>query len=173
MNRLLVMLLCAAAAFCAVGAAAATQGSERRAGIASLLVERINAFRAERGLAPVRPAPSLRLAALSHTRDQTRRGVFAHRSPDGTPFADRIARFYGKRGFTRWSVGENLLFGPVSIGPDEALEAWLASPPHRRLLLEPRWRDVGIVALVADAAPGDFGGRNVVVITSDFGARVR
>jgi len=173
-NRLLVTtLLCATAAFMAAGAQGAPEKAEQNAGIANLLVERINAFRAERGLAPVRPAPSLRLAALSHTQDQSQRGVFSHDSPDGTPFSDRIARFYGQRGFSHWSVGENLLYGPVSINPDEALRAWLDSPGHRKILLEPRWRDIGIVALVVNRAPGEFGGRDVIVVTSDFGARSR
>jgi len=173
-SRLLVTtLFCAAAAFVSVGATAAPEKAEQHAGIANLLVERINEFRAERGLAPVRPAPSLRLAALSHTRDQSARGVFSHDSPDGTPFSDRIARFYGQHGFSSWSVGENLLYGPVSIDPDSALRAWLESPGHRKILLEPRWRDIGIVALVVNQAPGEFGGRDVVVVTSDFGARSR
>jgi len=170
---LVTTLVCAAAAFLAVGAQGAPAEAEHHAGIANLLVERINVFRAERGLAPVRPAPSLRLAALDHTRNQTARGVFSHDSPDGTPFGDRIARFYGQHGFSHWSVGENLLYGPVSIDPDAALRAWIASPPHRKILLDPSWRDIGIVALLASQAPGEFGGRDVVVITSDFGFRSR
>jgi len=170
---LVTTLVCAAAAFLAVGAQGAPAEAEHHAGIANLLVERINVFRAERGLAPVRPAPSLRLAALDHTRNQTARGVFSHDSPDGTPFGDRIARFYGQHGFSHWSVGENLLYGPVSIDPDAALRAWIASPPHRKILLDPSWRDIGIVALLASHAPGEFGGRDVVVITSDFGFRSR
>jgi uncharacterized protein YkwD len=172
-NRLLVTLLCAAAAVGAAGTAAAPQGSAHHAGIAGQLVERINAYRAERGLAPVRATPSLRLAALSHTRNQAERGAFTHDSADGSSFADRIARFYGQRGFSRWSVGETLLYGPVSLGPDEALQAWLGSPAHRRIILDPSWRDIGVVALLATQAPGEFGGRDVVVITSDFGTRSR
>jgi uncharacterized protein YkwD len=157
----------------AVGSAAAPGRSAHNAGIAGQLVQRINAFRAERGLGPVRAVPSLRLAALSHTRNQAESGAFTHDSADGSSFADRIARFYGQRGFSRWSVGETLLYGPVSLGPDEVLHAWLDSPAHRRIILDSGWRDIGVVALVATQAPGAFGGRDVVVITSDFGTRSR
>ena len=172
-RRRLVSLLCVAAALGAAGATAAPERTEHHAGIAQHLVDSINAVRAERGLAPVRPAPSLRLAALSHTRAQVERGKFTHDSPDGSSFADRIKRFYGQRGFSRWGVGENLLYGPVAMSPDEALRLWLESPAHRKILLEPSWRDIGIVALAVNQAPGEFGGHDVVVITSDFGMRRR
>jgi uncharacterized protein YkwD len=172
-RRRLVSLLCVATALGAAGATAAPQRSEHHAGIAQLLVEDINAVRAEHGLAPVHPAPSLRLAALAHTRAQAELGAFTHDSADGSSFADRIARFYGQRGFSRWSVGETLLFGSVEISPEGALRAWLESPAHRKILLQPSWRDIGIVALVVKQAPGEFGGRDVVVVTSDFGMRSR
>ena len=173
MKRRAAILLAVVAAVCAAGAAAAPQRAEHHAGIALHLVEGINAIRAQHGLAPVRPAPSLRLAALAHTRLQVKRGAFTHDSPDGSSFSDRIARFYGQRGFSRWGVGENLLYGPVAMSPDEALQVWLESPAHRKILLEPSWRDIGIVALAVNQAPGEFGGHDVVVITSDFGIRSR
>jgi uncharacterized protein YkwD len=172
-HRRLVSLLCIAAALCAAGATAAPERAEHHAGIARHLVESINAVRAEHGLAAVQPAPSLRLAALAHTRVQVERGDFTHDSPDGSSFSARIKRFYGQRGFSRWGVGENLLYGPVSMSPDDALSVWLESPAHRKILLEPSWRDIGIVALAVQQAPGEFGGNDVVVITSDFGIRSR
>ncbi len=173
MKRRAVILLLVAGAFSAAGAGATPERSENHAGIALHLVEGINAIRAQHGLAPVRPAPSLRLAALAHTRLQVKRGAFTHDSPDGSSFSDRIARFYGQRGFSRWGVGENLLYGPVAMSPDEALRVWLESPAHKKILLEPSWRDIGIVALAVNQAPGEFGGHDVVVITSDFGIRSR
>jgi hypothetical protein len=48
---------------------------------------------------------------------------------------------------------------------------WMNSPPHRRVLLTPTWRDVGISALHVTAAPGDFGGDDVTLVTADFGIR--
>jgi hypothetical protein len=48
---------------------------------------------------------------------------------------------------------------------------WLASPPHREELLDPRFRELGISALRALAAPGIFGGQAVVLTVADFGVR--
>ena len=43
------------------------------------------------------------------------------------------------------------------------------SPGHRENILAPGWREVGLSALTVAAAPGVFGGRDVVIITTDFG----
>jgi uncharacterized protein YkwD len=47
----------------------------------------------------------------------------------------------------------------------------MASHGHRRNILAPGWREVGLSALTVPAAPGVFGGRDVVIITTDFGFR--
>jgi uncharacterized protein YkwD len=49
--------------------------------------------------------------------------------------------------------------------------AWLASPGHRENLLGPKYREVGISAVRAAGAPGVYGGRRIVLLTVDFGAR--
>ena len=36
--------------------------------------------------------------------------------------------------------------------------AWLDSPPHREIILSPRWRDAGIGALYAPTLRREFGG---------------
>jgi uncharacterized protein YkwD len=51
------------------------------------------------------------------------------------------------------------------------VEAWLDSPPHRTIVLSATWRDAGIGALHAAAAPNEFGGTAAVVVTADFGLR--
>jgi uncharacterized protein YkwD len=51
------------------------------------------------------------------------------------------------------------------------VEAWLNSPPHREIILSPTWRDAGIGALYALAAPQEFGGSQTIVVTADFGLR--
>jgi uncharacterized protein YkwD len=48
---------------------------------------------------------------------------------------------------------------------------WLRSRPHRRNLLTPRWREIGLSAVHVAAAPGFFGGRTVTIVTADFGVR--
>jgi uncharacterized protein YkwD len=48
---------------------------------------------------------------------------------------------------------------------------WLDSPPHREILLSPKWREVGLGAVKVENAPGFYLGRDVTVITADFGVR--
>jgi uncharacterized protein YkwD len=131
----------------------------------------INALRADRGLAPLRLNVRLARAADSHSLSMARRGFFAHESHDGSSFSSRLRRFYGPRGFSRWSVGENLLWSSPTIDPAGALRMWLNSPPHRKNLLARGWREIGLSAVHVAAAPGVYGGRETTIITADFGAR--
>ena len=47
----------------------------------------------------------------------------------------------------------------------------MKSPGHRKNILTARWREIGLSAVTVSAAPGVFGGRDVVIVTSDFGFR--
>jgi uncharacterized protein YkwD len=101
-----------------------------------------------------------------------RHGFFGHESHDGTSFSSRIRRHYSTRGWDSWSVGETLLASQGG-GTDASsvVEAWLASPPHRKVILSPTWRDAGIGVLFSSPAPVVFGGTEAVVVTADFGLR--
>jgi uncharacterized protein YkwD len=48
---------------------------------------------------------------------------------------------------------------------------WLNSPPHRKNLLTPGWREIGLSAVHVAAAPGVFEGRETTIVTADFGTR--
>lgn len=145
---------------------------DRRPGLESELVRALNRARAEHGLRPLRATPGLRSAARSHSRSMLNTGFFGHASPDGTPFGDRIRRFYTNHGWRTWSVGETLL---ATEGREttaaSVVSAWLDSPPHRRVVLSPVFRDVGIGAFYTASAPGEYGGISAVVVTADFGLR--
>jgi len=69
------------------------------------------------------------------------------------------------------SVGENLLWSTTGLSASGAVKLWMASPDHRKNILTPLWREVGLSAVTVEAAPGVFASRNVVIITSDFGTR--
>jgi uncharacterized protein YkwD len=100
------------------------------------------------------------------------RGYFAHASADGTPYWQRLERFYRPgRDRTRWSVGENLYWAAPDVSAGEALRRWMQSPHHRINLLDPDWHDVGVAAVRALAVPGAFRGLSVTVLTVDFGVR--
>ena len=135
-----------------------------------MLVE-LNAIRRAHGLAPLRLSRPLSAAADAHSRSMGTFGFFDHDSRDGSEFWKRVQRFYGADGYGTWSVGENLLWSSGHLSAAAALELWMESPGHRKNILTARWREIGLSALKVRAAPGVYGGRDVVIITTDFGVR--
>lgn len=131
----------------------------------------INAFRGQHDLGPLRISPLLTAAARQHSIEMATRGYFSHSSANGSSFDHRIARYYPIGHSRYWSVGENLLWSSPSVDASGALQMWENSPPHRENLLTARWREIGISAVHVAAAPGTYGGREVTIVTTDFGVR--
>ena len=145
---------------------------ERRVLLEAAVVREMNSVRAAAGLRPLHASPSLRTAARGHSRAMLDHGFFGHDSYDGTAFSDRIRRHYSSRGWRTWSVGETLLASLTDDVDAEAIvAAWLESPPHRDVLLDPTWRDAGIGALYTPTAPNEYRGSETIVVTADFGLR--
>lgn len=71
----------------------------------------------------------------------------------------------------RWGAGENLAWGSSQRSAASFVSAWLASPRHQANLLDPKYRDAGVAVVIAERAPGAFGGRAVTVVTLDLGYR--
>ena len=135
-----------------------------------VLVE-LNGIRRRHGLTPLRLSRPLSTAADAHSRAMGRFGFFDHDSRDGSEFWERVQRYYGPDGYKSWSVGENLLWSSGTLSAAAALKLWMGSPGHRKNILTARWREIGLSALEVRAAPGVYGGRDVVIITTDFGVR--
>jgi uncharacterized protein YkwD len=135
------------------------------------VLSNMNALRREHGLSPLRISSGLSTAARKHSTDMATRGYFSHTSVGGTSFDRRIARFYPMGHKRYWSVGENLLWSSPDVDPARALEMWINSPEHRKVMLTARWREIGLAAVHVPAAPGSFGGREVTIVTADFGVR--
>jgi uncharacterized protein YkwD len=157
----------------APGSAGRNSGVKRVSSLDSALAAQVNAFRIAHGLVPLRVSPFLSAAARAHSTQMARLGYFSHNSANGSPFSSRIATYYPARGFRSWTVGENLLWASPDVGAARALRLWLASPPHRANLLNPRWREVGLAAVHASRAPGVYGNSPTTIVTADFGARSR
>lgn len=173
MRRWIFLVAALAAAIAAASSApAATHG--RVVALTSLergVLADINAFRAAHGLAPLRLSTSLTAAARSHSIEMETDGYFAHSSHDGEVFWKRIQSYYPSTSYGYWSVGENLLWSSPDVDAQRALTMWENSPEHRRNLLDPHWREIGISAVHAGSAPGVFGGQAVTIVTTDFGVR--
>jgi uncharacterized protein YkwD len=131
----------------------------------------INRFRVRHHVMPLKPSPRLARSAAQHSIEMGADGYFAHPSANGTTFWKRIERYYGSRGYTHWSVGENLLRCSPNADAATALSIWIASPGHLRNLLMPGWREIGVSAVHVVDAPGVYHGLPVTIITTDFGVR--
>jgi len=128
----------------------------------------LNAVRAASGERPLRLDRRLVHAARRHSREMVLRRYFAHESPDGARFSARIAAtgWMPRRG--RWYVGETLAWGRgTSAEPSLIVAAWLRSPSHRRVLLDPRYRQVGIGIVRGTPVAADLAG---LTYTADFGS---
>ena len=127
----------------------------------------LNAERRRRGLGALRPEPRLRLAALRHSRDMARRGYLEHVTPEGLDHAERIARAGYPLG-ARSVSGENLASGErEAAAPAVIVDGWMHSPGHRRNILRPEFREIGI-GIVDRAETGSPGG----TYTTEFGGRL-
>jgi len=121
------------------------------------IVRQINAVRARHGRPPVVLSTRLRRLARHHTLDMLRHDSFSH-DGDGTTFAQRIhARVHYLK------VGENLALMPRGTGARAIVRAWMHSPPHRAVMLDPAYHRVGVAG-----ANGSMGAGGAYVVTADF-----
>jgi uncharacterized protein YkwD len=173
-----LFLLAAAAAFSSPAAAAKASCAHASAAPSQLTTPAathalrclINGVRRTHGLRAVRAEPRLHRAALAHARDMASRDFFGHVSPGGATMERRVRHAGYLRGGREWWLGEALAWGGGGAGaPRAILRVLLASAPHRAILLDPAFRDVGIG--VARGAPSGAGA-GALTITLDFG-RVR
>lgn len=131
----------------------------------------INRARAGHGLPQLRASRPLRRAAGQHLYEMAVLGYFGHGSPNRASFAARLALYYAPRGYARWAVGETLLWWETPLPAQSIVQLWLWSPEHRRQLLAPRFREVGIAAVEVEGANGVFRGRRVTLVGADFRVR--
>jgi uncharacterized protein YkwD len=124
-----------------LGAAAATGTTLRPR---TVMLEKLNQVRAAYGLAGVRPALLLRLAAQRHSDDMVIRDYFSHTSPGGGTLFDRVTKSGFVTGYS-WEAGETLAWGTGVLGkPGQIVKAWLRSPEHRAIVLSSTWSRIGI-----------------------------
>jgi uncharacterized protein YkwD len=106
------------------------------------VLDLVNAERAKYGAQPLAYDRQLDLASERHNQVQAATGRMAHDGiGDGTP-RDRIRA----TGFTgAW--GENVATGQLS--PEQVVAEWMASPGHRRNILDPTYDRLGVSYTVA------------------------
>jgi uncharacterized protein YkwD len=123
-----------------------------------------NEQRAAHGLKPLAIDEKLTRAADSHSADMLDRGYFAHDGPQGK-WDVRLSHFV-KRNL----VGEILAEGSGYYAtPAGMVHSWMHSPEHRRIILMPDLRLVGL-----GVATGTYKGeQDVSLATADFSSSVK
>jgi uncharacterized protein YkwD len=129
----------------------------------------LNTERRAKGLSPLRLSHSLSQAASGHSHDMVTQHYFEHSAPGGPSLLKRIRESGYLKSSRRWQVGENIAWGvPGRSSAAAIVRAWMHSPPHRKEILTPSYREVGIGVAAgvpkADAAEGS-------TYTADFGVR--
>ena len=111
----------------------------------------VGAIRAERGLPALEPSAALEALAQRHGVAMVARRYFAHVSPSGGT-VDKRARRLGYLAGPCWILGEDLGWAPPEVASARAVvDAWMESASHRAVILDPRFREIGIG--LVDAAP--------------------
>ena len=136
---------------------------------AGAIVCLVNAERTSRGLKPLRRDSDLAQAARRHAADMARRNYFAHVTPGGEDLGDRLRDAgYGDPG-DGWRAGENLGWGTGNRAtPNSLVDEWLASPAHKRNMLENSFRELG-VGVAAGAPQATSGGLPGATYTLNLG----
>lgn len=113
----------------------------------------VNQERVAAGLVPLMPHATIQHAARAHGREMFASGYLTHVSRDGRTPRDRVLEL----GVRVRVIGENLAYAGDARAAHDAL---MASEPHRRNILLPDYRLIGVA--VVD------GGRDGVIVVEDF-----
>jgi uncharacterized protein YkwD len=107
----------------------------------------INRLRREHGLRPLRANRALSVVAASQAKSMVRGDYFADDRPSGRTPMSLVAVTRYRPHTARIAVGENIAWGTgVDTTPVRIVAAWLASRPHREVILDAEYRDAGVSA---------------------------
>jgi uncharacterized protein YkwD len=129
------------------------------------VIREINAQRAANGLPPVRRNHSLAALARGHSAHMVACRQFSHGD-----FGKRIRHSSWARRRGTWAAAETLAWGTGRRGtPAGVVAAWMQSPEHRQIVLDPRFHVVGVGQVKGVPISGAHGphGRTY---TADFGS---
>lgn len=129
---------------------------------AQQLLTEINQVRTREGVAPVWPNVLLARAAQAHARAISEGRATGHFGHEGSDPLQRIT----ETGYLPRAFGENVAMG--SSNPRLVVEAWMRSPGHQQILLDPSVEEVGLGGVLDSDQPiwvADFGSGNESVDT--------
>ncbi|MCX7021351.1 MAG: CAP domain-containing protein [bacterium] len=145
-----------------VGATAFTGEAEAE----DLMLELVNAARAEEGVAPLVMDPAFTQIARQHSWEMITLNYFGHESP--VPGSETVPQRVANAGLTEVWIGENI-GADYRSGPYDwaaltrsTFEGLMDSPPHRANILDPDFNRVGIG--IVHSTRGDLGGIHVTQV---------
>ncbi|ETP72503.1 Cysteine-rich secretory protein family [Lachnospiraceae bacterium JC7] len=117
------------------------------------LCNRVNAYRADRGMTSYRINDTLSKVAMDRAEELSR--YYSHSRPDGT----KCFSLMKEQGYTYRKAAENIAYGQMSV--DQVFDAWLNSSGHRKNILGD-FREMGI---------GVYKSNGVYYWVQEFGSR--
>jgi uncharacterized protein YkwD len=131
----------------------------------------IDRIRAAARLGALRANSELGHVAVSQLRSMLRSDYFSDVRPTGQTPMSLIGGTRYRAHATGISVGQNIAWGTTSYSsPAHIVAEWMASPPHREVMLNGEFHDAGVA--VTPALPSVLGaGRRGAIYAVEFGAR--
>ena len=163
--RLLALAVAVFAVVPSASAAARASADSRAAAVAQYREAvrcLLNAQRAQAGLAPLAPNRRLARAARRFSQAMVRQRFFDHVSPQGSTMDRRVRA----AGYADPMVGETIAWGAGALAtPAAIVQGWMNSPPHRAIIMDGRFHEVGL-GIAAGSPAGDS---DATTVTADFG----
>ncbi len=131
----------------------------------------VNAIRSAHGLHALRANRSLDEVAFSQVTTMLSWDYFSDVRPSGQTPLSLVGGTRYRAHAAGFSVGQNIAWGTESFSsPEHIVAEWMASPPHRAVILTAKYRDVGVA--VAPNVPGVTGaGHAGATYAMEFGVR--
>jgi hypothetical protein len=130
----------------------------------------VNAIRKAHHLVPLKPNLRLVAAARRQAHDMVRRDYFGHVSPEGSTVEKRVRAAGYFRGTRSWQIGETLAWASGDATQADATQPalivrqWMASPPHRAIILGRNFREGGAGIVAGLPIPGNEAGVTVGLV---------
>lgn len=126
------------------------------------ILDLTNKERTSQNLAQLKHSPKLEKAAIMKASDMLNKGYFSHNSPEGADFTKNIK----KQKYYYLEAGENMAIDFITS--EAVVEGWMKSDDHKRNILNPRFKDVGIAALA-----GQYNGAETTIVVQIFGNPIK
>jgi uncharacterized protein YkwD len=126
----------------------------------------VNGIRSTRGLNRLRVQRQLAVAAVAHSRDMVVRKYFGHTGPAGDDLGSRLRRSGYFESHPRSAANEAIAWG-TEASARVLVDALMASPDHRSMVLNPSARQIGLGMTLGAPANGVDDAAATLVL--DFG----